>query len=141
MGKIIKTDSAEETMLVAGKFSRLLKGGSVILFEGALGGGKTTFVRGLLKAAGYKGRVLSPAFTLIREYEAGKLRIYHLDLYRLDGKKDLFELGVDGIIYSDDSVFLIEWGEKIEASLKRYTKIIFSYLDENSRRIAIKEKR
>ena len=105
----------------------------MVVLEGALGGGKTTFIKGVLKAAGYKGRVLSPTFTLSRIYKTKKISFCHIDLYRL-GESELFDWGIDDYLYAENFVTLIEWGEKIEKDLNKYIKIDFEYLKKEDMR-------
>ena len=131
---IFKTQSAKETTILGEKFFHCLSGGDVVLLEGALGGGKTTFIKGILQAAGYRGRVLSPTFTLARNYMAKQNNFCHVDLYRL-GKDELFDWGLSDFLYADKIITLIEWGEKIEGDLERYIKIDFEYAGENKRKI------
>jgi tRNA threonylcarbamoyladenosine biosynthesis protein TsaE len=133
MLKII-TNSAQETILLGRKFSKILKEKDVVILMGNLGGGKTTFIKGILRGFGAKTKVLSPSFTLIREYKRKKKFICHADLYRLR-KSDIFALGLEDYFYTTRSVVLIEWGEKIENYLPRYIKVKFSFLGEKSRKI------
>ncbi|UCD15551.1 MAG: tRNA (adenosine(37)-N6)-threonylcarbamoyltransferase complex ATPase subunit type 1 TsaE [Candidatus Omnitrophota bacterium] len=137
---IITTNSSEETILLGARFAKLIKGADVILLEGDLGGGKTTFVRGVLGGFGYKHRALSPSFTLVRRYKVKGLILYHIDLYRLSKGDDMFDLGIEDYIYKPGNCFLIEWGEKIETSLSRYLKLKFSFVKETSRKIAVSSK-
>lgn len=128
----VKTYSERETINTGKKFARILKERDVVVLEGDLGGGKTTFVKGLLKGLGSKQRVLSPSFTLMREYKVKKLFVYHLDLYRLK-RADALNLGLEDFLYSDKSISLIEWGGKVKQDLDKYIKVEFSFLGENSR--------
>jgi len=133
---VFKTFDAQETLRLGEKFSGCLEGGDVVLFEGALGGGKTTFIKGIVRAAGGKERVLSPTFTLARQYKTGTLIFNHVDLYRLDAGR-LFDWGLDDYLYDKKVINLIEWGEKIAPELDKYIKVDFEYLKrENARRIA-----
>ncbi|MCP4652795.1 MAG: tRNA (adenosine(37)-N6)-threonylcarbamoyltransferase complex ATPase subunit type 1 TsaE [Candidatus Omnitrophica bacterium] len=131
---IVKTQSADDTFSLGAKFSSLIKEGDVIIFEGALGGGKTTFIKGILHGLGYKKKVLSPSFTLSRHYKMKGLCVYHVDLYRLD-QESIFNWGISDYLYSKGGITLIEWGEKIEKSLPSYIKIHFSYLGADKRKI------
>ncbi len=137
--KQIHTYSAKETTYCGKSFASNLIGGDVVLLEGALGGGKTTFIKGILNGLGIKAKVLSPTFTLIREYSSVKLHVYHMDLYRIDIGA-IFELGTEDFLYAKSSIALIEWGEKIEACLSSYIKIEFSILGENKRQINFSSK-
>ena len=123
----IFTNSAMETKNLAGKFSTLLKPGDIILFSGELGAGKTTFIQGLGSALGVKANILSPTFVIAHQYE-GRLKIHHLDLYRLDNIDELEPLLRD--LPGEDGILLVEWGEKLEKS--RQSKPA-EYLGINSR--------
>lgn len=85
----------------------LLRAGDIVLLEGPLGAGKTTFVRGLLHALGHKGEVPSPSFAIVQPYEDLALPIWHVDLYRISNPSDLEELGLDTIL--GDGALIVEW--------------------------------
>jgi len=135
----IESKSAKDTISLGQAFSKSLKNKDVVVLEGALGGGKTTFVKGVLKGLGSRVRVLSPSFTLLRQYALGKKVVYHLDLYRLKSS-DIFDLGVDDFLYSPDTIALIEWGDRIEKRLDKYIKIVFEFCGENIRRLEFSTK-
>ncbi len=135
----IVSGSAAKTELLGRKFSHSLNKQDVLLLEGELGGGKTTFVKGLAAGLGYKGRVLSPTFTLARHYQAKKLNIYHLDLYRLE-KGDFGTIDIEGYLYDKKAVSVVEWGEKLEAYLDKFLRISFLFLDINKRKLLISQK-
>lgn len=80
------------------------------MLSGELGAGKTTFTKGLAEALGIKKTVLSPTFTIIKEYEGGRLRLYHLDMYRLENIAELEELGVEDC-FDGKSIVVIEWNK------------------------------
>ena len=86
MKKTVVTTSEAETRTLARRLAAGLKGGDVVCLRGPLGSGKTRFVQGLAAGLGFKGRVTSPTFTLVREYQGKKLRLYHLDLFRVAGR-------------------------------------------------------
>jgi len=130
----LKSISAGKTINFGKLFSKILKAEDVVVLEGALGGGKTTFIKGVLAGLGYKKRVLSPSFTLLRQYDLNKLSIYHLDLYRLE-LSDMFDLGIDDFLYFERTITLIEWGNKIKERLDKYIKIKFVFSGENIRNI------
>jgi tRNA threonylcarbamoyladenosine biosynthesis protein TsaE len=136
----IITNSRENTIAEGRKFAGQLSSGAVVVLEGDLGGGKTTFIKGVLTGLGYRGRVLSPTFTLIREYKLKKIMVYHIDLYRLNPVKDFDSLGLEDILYREDSLTFIEWGEKIEKQLPRFIKVEFKHLGEDRRQIVIEKK-
>ncbi|HJP65216.1 MAG TPA: tRNA (adenosine(37)-N6)-threonylcarbamoyltransferase complex ATPase subunit type 1 TsaE [Actinomycetota bacterium] len=111
----LSTSSAEETRRLGEAMSGLLRPGDVLSLTGDLGAGKTTFVQGVAKGLGVEQLVVSPTFTLVREYE-GSLPIYHLDVYRLDRIQEVLDLGFEEMI-DDAAVVFVEWGEGIEALL------------------------
>lgn len=131
-----KSESAVKTVNQGKLFSKLLKPKDVVLLVGALGGGKTTFTQGILKGLGYHRRVLSPSFTIIRQYQLKKLTVRHVDLYRLKSKPTE-ELGLVEFIYQPENLVLIEWGDKLAQKLERYLRVEFSYLGQSQREIAI----
>ena len=114
--------SEEETIALGMKFGSLLKAGDVVAMTGTLAAGKTTFTKGIAKALGIEDMVTSPTFCLISEYY-GKMPLYHMDVYRLEGGEDFVNLGTDDMIYGD-GVSIIEWSEKIMEELPSRTIIL-----------------
>lgn len=103
--------SEQETERIGAELSRNLCAGDVIAFRGGLGMGKTAFVRGLARGLGYPGRVTSPTFTIVNEYEGGRLPLFHFDLYRLNSAGELWDLGWDE--YRErGGVCAVEWSEQ-----------------------------
>jgi len=86
----------------------------LVVLRGDLGAGKTTLVKGIVAAlgAGDPEQVTSPTFTLVHEYQGKKVKVYHLDLYRLETERELATLGLDEMIAEPDALVLVEWGEK-----------------------------
>ena len=117
----------------AGKsLSRLLKGGDILLLSGELGGGKTTFISGLADGLGISENLSSPSFTILNEYWTGKLKLIHVDLYRLDGLVEFENIGLDEYIYDERSVVCIEWGEKAKDFIKKqFLMLDFKYILDN----------
>ncbi|TPR17745.1 tRNA (adenosine(37)-N6)-threonylcarbamoyltransferase complex ATPase subunit type 1 TsaE [Apilactobacillus timberlakei] len=117
-------NTPEETMSYGKKIANYLKPKDVILLDGDLGAGKTTFTKGLAEGLGIKRNIKSPTFTIIREYQDGRLPLYHMDAYRLDdGSGD--ELGLEEY-FNGDGINVIEWSNFIENELPSdYLKIIF----------------
>ena len=113
------THSAEETIALGEKIGKLLKKGDVIAMQGTLAAGKTTITKGIAKALGITDTITSPTFCLISEY-SGKMPLYHMDVYRLEGSEDFINLGTDDMIYGD-GVSIIEWSEKIMDQLPKKT--------------------
>ena len=102
-------------MAVGEAMASLLREGDAIALTGELGAGKTTFVRGAARALGFDGVVASPTFTLVREYQ-GRVRIYHVDVYRLERVQDVLDLGLDEMV-AEGGVLLVEWGDAVEGLL------------------------
>jgi tRNA threonylcarbamoyladenosine biosynthesis protein TsaE len=131
------TRSAEETRAVGEALAPSLRSGDVVSLTGDLGAGKTTLVQGAARGLGIRDRVLSPTFTLVREYH-GDLPIHHLDIYRLDWVQDVLDLGFEEMIDAEGVVF-IEWGDAIEGLLPEDHLQVELSIDEDgeSRRIAV----
>jgi tRNA threonylcarbamoyladenosine biosynthesis protein TsaE len=137
------TENAEETRALGERLSRRLNPGDLVALFGDLGSGKTTLVQGICRGLGIRGVVNSPSFTIINEYQ-GRIPVYHLDCYRLNGVEDLFGLGYEEYFFGD-GVCLIEWAEKagdllphrrIDVLLKREgaqrRKIIIRVMDDDA---------
>lgn len=131
---VITTRSSEETVDLGRRFAKILSPKDLVVLEGELGAGKTTFVRGIVSGLGLRSRVKSPSFTLMRHYAGRAITLHHIDLYRLD-QRSIFDLGMEDYLYAPGAVTIIEWGEKIESILPRFIRINFSYTAEAARRI------
>ena len=105
------TRSPDETATLARRIATLLAPGDVVLLAGDLGAGKTTFARGLGAGLDVAEPVLSPTFTLAREYQ-GRLRMVHVDVYRLDTVQELIDLGLEDLADAD-AVTVVEWGDVV----------------------------
>lgn len=104
------TDAAATTAAGAA-LARALVGGDSVALVGDLGAGKTTFVAGLVAALG-GGAAASPTFSLINDYPGGRLRVWHVDLYRVEREAELVELGLDDLFGDRRGVVLVEWADK-----------------------------
>ena len=102
--------SVEETYALAKKIADNLKGGEIILLNGDLGAGKTTFTKGLAKALGINDVVTSPTFTFMKQYLSGRIPLYHFDMYRVEEEDELYELGLSEYLYLN-GVCVIEWNK------------------------------
>jgi tRNA threonylcarbamoyladenosine biosynthesis protein TsaE len=111
----VETHSARATMAVAKAVGMLLRAGDVVVLVGELGAGKTTFVKGVAAALGVDDVVVSPTFTIAREYE-GRVPVRHVDAYRIEDMRELREIGLDELL-GGDGVTLVEWGDRITAAL------------------------
>ena len=120
------TKSDADTVEVGHKLVKLLKPPQLLILRGELGTGKTTLVKGIAEAldAAEAAEVTSPTFTLIHEYDGtrdGKpVKLFHLDVYRLEGERQLETLGLDELL-TDDALVLVEWGEKFKSIRKKAT--------------------
>ena len=108
--------SESETEALGRRLADRLSPGAVIACRGGLGMGKTAFVRGLAQGLGYPGRVTSPTFTIVNEYEGGRLPLFHFDMYRLGGAGELFDIGWDDYL-DRGGVCAVEWSERAEEAL------------------------
>jgi tRNA threonylcarbamoyladenosine biosynthesis protein TsaE len=109
-----QTHSAEETIALGRTLAAELAPFRLILLQGDLGTGKTTLVKGIaegLKAAEQQD-VTSPTFTLIHEYRGPETNVFHIDLYRVEKRRELDTLGVDELLTEEKNLLLVEWGEK-----------------------------
>ena len=112
-----RTTSAEATRVVAAALEPLLRPGDVVLLSGDLGAGKTVFTQGLAAALGVAEQVTSPTFTLAQSFQ-GRMRLHHLDVYRLDNLGEVLDLDLPELL-DDDAVVCVEWGEVVIPELPR----------------------
>jgi tRNA threonylcarbamoyladenosine biosynthesis protein TsaE len=118
------------------RLGRLLKGGEIIALIGELGAGKTCFVRGVTRGleVGKEAWIRSPSFTLINEYR-GRLPVYHIDLYRVEGRVQLEGLNLREYLYSD-GVSLIEWFEHLPADeVDEFLEVRVAYVNDAKREL------
>lgn len=128
------TKDFNETITLGYKIGSLLKDGDVLLLSGDLGAGKTTFTKGIGKALGINRTINSPTFTIVKEY-SGLLTLYHLDLYRLDGLGNDFDLED---YFSGNGVVVCEWPNNVNEILPNdYLKVEIFRLDGDKRRIIL----
>lgn len=135
----ITTHSAEETIAFGRTLNRFLAPPKLVLLRGDLGAGKTTLIKGIAAAfdAASEQDVTSPTFTLVHEYRGPLASLYHIDLYRVDSPRQLETLGLDDLI-AEDSILLIEWGEKFARFVRdRDVEISIERVGENDRKIQI----
>ena len=112
---VYRTESAAQTEALGRELGAKLRPGSVVAFRGGLGMGKTAFTRGLARGLGCTGRVTSPTFTIVNEYD-GTTPLFHFDMYRLDSEDDLFDIGWDDYL-ARGGVCAVEWSERIDSAL------------------------
>lgn len=121
----IKTEtmSPSETGALGAHLARFLKPGDIISLTGDLGAGKTRFVQGLAVGLEIQDRVTSPTFAIIKEYMGGRFPLYHFDAYRLEGEKELADLGYEDYFYGD-GVCAVEWGDKVAGLIPETALVI-----------------
>ncbi len=113
---IIYTNSVEETMALGFRLGKVCPLGTVFALTGDLGTGKTHFTKGFAQGLGIKSTITSPTFTLIHEYQEGRLPFYHFDVYRVNNLNEVLDLGFEEYIYGQ-GITLIEWADLIEPLL------------------------
>jgi tRNA threonylcarbamoyladenosine biosynthesis protein TsaE len=126
--------STEETIECGRRFAARLERGDVVSLHGPIGAGKTYFVKGAAEGLGVKDEVTSPTYTIVHEY-AGRGPVYHIDAYRLLGDDDFAALGGEEF-FGGEGIALVEWGERIPASIPADAiEVEISILEDGSRRI------
>lgn len=108
--------SEAETEALGRRLAAVLSPGTVLAYRGGLGMGKTAFTRGLADGLGYSGRVTSPTFTIVNEYEGGRLPLFHFDMYRLPDADALFDIGWEDYL-DRGGICAVEWSEQVEDAL------------------------
>ena len=111
------THSREETEALGARLADALAEGRVVAFTGDLGAGKTAFVSGMARALGVEERVTSPTFTIVNEYEGGRLPLFHSDMYRLDSADELFHIGWEDYL-ARGGVCAVEWSENVTGAIE-----------------------
>lgn len=130
------SNSVEETRRLGERMGDLLRAGDVVLLSGELGAGKTMFVQGIARGLGFDGSVSSKSFVLLGEY-AGRVRLYHADLYRLEAPEEVAELALDEL--SADGVLVVEWPERAGEDVlpQEYVRVEFEVTGEKSRNMLV----
>lgn len=130
----VTTRNEQETLALAEKLGKTLRGGEVVCLSGRLGAGKTAFTKGIAASFGIKTTVTSPTFTIMKEYD-GRLKLRHFDMYRIEDASELEELGFEEVLFEEDGVCVIEWNK---LRFDRPTiDVTIEYTDENERKITI----
>ncbi len=138
------SNSPEDTARIAAEIATQLRAGDIILYEGDMGAGKTTFTKGIAAVLGITDPVTSPTFALVNEYTEGRLPLFHFDLYRIDSYDDLYAIGF--LDYLDrGGIIAAEWSENIEGleqelsgdSARAILKIRIEKSGESERRIKV----
>lgn len=133
------TDGPEQTLLAGRRLGAALQGGAFLALVGPLGAGKTQFTKGLALGLGIAEDepIVSPTFVLIREY-AGRLKLYHIDAYRLAGADELDDLGLAEMAADPEAVVAVEWADRVTAVIPPTAlRLEFEHMDEQHRRITL----
>lgn len=139
MSKKVYLNNEAEMFAFAQEFAEQLKPGNVIYLKGDLGAGKTTLVRGILRAMGYQSPVKSPTFTIVEPYQLAETTIYHFDLYRIMDPEELDFIGIRDYA-TPETICLIEWPEKAQGYLPPADITCYIDIDGQGRIITIDEK-
>lgn len=138
------TRSVAETVALGEAWGRSLPAGWVVALDGDLGAGKTQLARGIARGIGFTGRVQSPTFALLNQYEGGRETVFHLDLYRLDDADAIYTAGLDEYLVQPDGIAVVEWASRWlpvadpETSVRR---VRIENLNEAERRIVHEDTR
>ncbi|MBQ8587728.1 MAG: tRNA (adenosine(37)-N6)-threonylcarbamoyltransferase complex ATPase subunit type 1 TsaE [Oscillospiraceae bacterium] len=130
------THSPEETELLGETLAKKLMGGEILAYRGDLGAGKTAFTRGLARGLGISDRVTSPTYTIVNEYEGGRLPLFHFDMYRLDSADELFDIGWEDYLLRG-GVCAVEWSENVPEAMEDAITVEIRKISENDRQILI----
>jgi tRNA threonylcarbamoyladenosine biosynthesis protein TsaE len=131
--RVAVTRSAAETQRLGERIGAAARDGDVVCLFGELGAGKTTLAQGIARGLDIPRRVTSPTFTLVQEYD-GRIRLYHMDCYRMEGAEDLETLDVEDWI-GRDGLVVIEWPERILSALPADRLDLRLTIEDESRRI------
>ena len=131
----ITLKGTEKTEDFGKEFAESLEKGSIIALMGPLGAGKTTLSKAIAKGLGVTETITSPTFTIVQEYESGRLPLYHFDVYRVHDEEELFEMGFEEYLHKG-GVCLIEWADLIEDMLPSKTiRIYIDYGEKENERV------
>jgi len=119
--KRLRTRSVGGTLALGEMMTELLRAPKLVVLRGELGAGKTTLVKGMAAALGAADaeEVVSPTFTLVHEYQGRKVRLFHLDLYRLETEAEVEGIGLWEMADAPDALVLVEWGDKFASVMER----------------------
>lgn len=135
-----EVNSIEETTKLGKELGKILNPGDIICLTGDLGTGKTHITKGISQGLGITDNITSPTFTIVNEYNSGRLKLYHFDVYRVSDPDEIYAIGFDDYIFGD-GVSIIEWANYIEEILPKDYLHIYITKDlskgENYRKITI----
>lgn len=137
--EIIETRTSEETFQLGKKLGETAQRGDIYALVGDLGVGKTVFSKGFAEGLAIDEVISSPTFTLINEYQGGRLPLYHFDIYRIEEAEELDAIGFQDYIYGD-GVCLVEWANRTPEIFPEHTvwiKIEKDYMQEDYRKVSV----
>ncbi len=133
--KIMNFDEIND---LAKNLAKKLENGGCVGLIGDLGAGKTTFTKKICKYFGVTENVKSPTFTYVIEYESGRKKISHFDVYRISDSEEIYEIGFEDFIGDEESVVIVEWADKILSEMPQDTIFIeINHNSENTRKISV----
>jgi tRNA threonylcarbamoyladenosine biosynthesis protein TsaE len=138
-----RTRSVEGTIALGERIAEMLTAPKLVILRGEVGAGKTTLVKGIAAALGAatEDDVTSPTFTIVHEYEGTRVRLFHLDLYRLETEEQIAVLGLDEMAGYDNALVLVEWGDRFESIVRRAdAEIYMEHGDEDERGLLVRVK-
>lgn len=141
---IYESKSDKDTRSIGQEFAKRLKPGDCVFLYGDLGFGKTTFVKGVAAGLGINSRIISPTFVVVRSHhiqdQKSKIQgLIHIDLYRIESKKQLVEIGLEEVLQDKNSIKLVEWPERMGKLSRQRWNIVFDMNKDNTRTIKINE--
>jgi tRNA threonylcarbamoyladenosine biosynthesis protein TsaE len=130
----------DDTLALGVSLGKMLSPGAVVLLIGPLGAGKTVFAKGIARGLGIQEEISSPTYTIISEYRQGGTWLHHVDLYRIEGRDQMENLGLEDMVRGD-SIVVVEWGEKLEPWLDvPHFRITLGIPTDGGRDILIEER-
>lgn len=140
MDKTIISNSPNETLNTGYELGQSLKGGEVILLNGDLGSGKTTFTKGIALGLEIEKEIISPTFVIIKEYFSSKKKISlkHIDMYRVKDAAELYNIGIEDV-FATDTIVVIEWNLLRELPCNKIINVNLCIISENVRKIKIED--
>ena len=128
------SNSVEETERLGAQLAARLPAGSLVALSGDLGAGKTAFVRGMARGLGITGRVTSPTFTIVNEYEGADRPLFHFDLYRLEDADELFDIGWEDYL-ARGGICAVEWSERAPEAMEGAVRVDIRQNGQDGQRV------
>lgn len=126
----LRARTLDDTLAIAGALAGVARSGDLIILAGEMGSGKTAFAKGFAAALGVTEPVTSPTFTLVHSYDAGRVTLYHADIYRLSTQNEVADLALNELL-EYDGIVLVEWGDVVARSLGDHLMVRLDPVDED----------